>query len=185
LRTRPSTASCADRPRTRCRRPLGPHRRTPTWGRTLRRRAPCSPYTARETTETRPPCVENASPTAVRPRHSSHTPERTACAGRPRYTVAPWAVLLSRPGACVLEPRHYLRRRDWATALSSDQSTQSTQSSFFLFEKKKTLRALRALRFHRRYEEITRSEVVSKQVREGEADLRDEHHAVHVRPRHV
>jgi hypothetical protein len=28
-----------------------------------------------------------------------------------------------------LEPRHYLRRRDWATALSSDQKSQNPQNA--------------------------------------------------------
>ena len=39
----------------------------------------------------------------------------------PDILCAPWAVLLSRPGACVVGTPHYLRRCDWATALSSDQ----------------------------------------------------------------
>src|SRR6185503_14377697 len=119
-----SAASCVDPPHTPAPPSVLAHRRTPTLGRTLRRRSTSADYSARETTSSPRRSAENASPTPGRPPGSPRRLEKTACASRRRYTVAPWAVLLSRPGACVLEPRHYLRRRDWATALSSDQSAQ-------------------------------------------------------------
>ena len=89
--------------------------------------ARCRTTPRAETARSPSQSAENRPSHAARRSASARTPGKTPCANQRRYTLGPWAVLLSQPGACVFERPHYLRRRDWATALSFDQSHRGAE----------------------------------------------------------
>src|SRR6516162_1972550 len=90
--------------------------------------------------------------------------EKTACVNQRRYTLAPWAVLLSRPGACVSEHR-IISAATGATALSSDPIWRPISNGKSLYRSRLIVTDGRTISPLSQYREIRKERQAERMVR--------------------